>query len=218
MDQTMLDARIRTEKGKGAARRLRKNNQIPAIFYGPKTEPVMLAVDFPELEHILKEANSENIIFDLQLQTDQGKETRKAMIKDIMLDPVSNRFLHADFYEISLDRKISISVPIDLLNTPIGVKNGGILQPIRRELIISCLPDNLIQHLEIDVSGLEIGDSLHIRDIELPEGIECFEEAHLTIAVVAAPSISKTSEEEMEEEEIKESAEKTVAEPESETT
>lgn len=210
MDQAMLAARIRTQKGKGAARRLRKNNEIPAIFYGPETDPIMLAVDFPELEQIIIEANSEHIILDLQLETDQGKETHKAMIKDLMLDPVNKRFLHADFYEISLDREISINIPIHLVNTPIGLKSGGVLQPIRRELTISCLPDNLIKYLEVDVSGLEIGDSLHIRDIELPEGITCSEEDHLTIAVLAAPSVSKVSGE--EEEEIEAKVEKSKAE------
>lgn len=195
MDQTMLDARIRTQKGKGAARRLRKNNEIPAIFYGPKTDPVMLAVDFPELEQIMTQASSENIVIDLQLHTDHGKETRKAMIKDLAIDPVSSRCLHADFYEISLDRKVSVSIPIHLINTPVGVKNGGILQPIMRELAISCLPDKLTNFLEIDVSGMEIGDSLHISDIKLPEGISCDEDEHLAIAVISAPSAGKASEE-----------------------
>ena len=132
---------------------------------------------------------------------------RKAMIKDLAIDPVSSRCLHADFYEISLDRKVSVSIPIHLINTPVGVKNGGILQPIRRELAISCLPDKLTNFLEIDVSGMEIGDSLHIGDIKLPEGIESDEDEHLTIAVISAPSADKASEEaeegEAEAEEIK---------------
>ncbi|NQT56354.1 MAG: 50S ribosomal protein L25 [Desulfobacteraceae bacterium] len=202
MDQVVLAAQVREGKGKGAARRLRKNNQIPAIFYGPDTKPIMLAVDYQELKRIINQNTSENIIFDLQVKSDQGTETRKALLKDILIDPTKDIYLHADFYEISMDKKITVGVPIRLLNTPIGVTDGGILQHIRRELMVSCLPDKLIESLNIDVSGLDIGGSIHIKDIELPDGITSTEEGHLTVAVIAAPSV--TPEEEVEEEVMEE--------------
>jgi large subunit ribosomal protein L25 len=205
MSQPTLAARVRKDKGKGAARKLRKNNQIPAIFYGPKTDPVMLAVDYAELKRIMKLGSGENTILDLRVQSDQGSETRKAMIKDLLMDPVKDTFLHADFYEISMDKKITVGVPIRLLNTPVGVTNGGILQHVRRELTVSCLPDKLIDSLELDVSGLDIGDSLHIRDIELPEGITSDEEEDLTVVIVAAPTVAAEAvEEEVVEEEVPE--------------
>ena len=206
MAQATLVARVREEKGKGAARKLRKNDQIPAVFYGPKTESVMLAVDYPELARILKEDSGENVILDLQIQSESGTETRKAIIKDLVVDTIKDTYLHADFYEISMDREITFNVPIRLLNTPVGVTNGGILQAIRRELTVSCLPDRLIDSFEIDVSALDIGDSLHIKDIELPEGIKSTEEGHLTIAVLAAPTVSAVTEEEEEEAEGEEEA------------
>ena len=90
MDQPVLAARLREEKGKGAAKRLRRANQIPAVFYGPETESVMLSVDYPELQRILKQGNVENVVIDLQLESDQGTETRKAMIKDLLIDPVKD--------------------------------------------------------------------------------------------------------------------------------
>ena len=213
MEQPLLVARVRKTKGKGAAKKLRKMAQVPAVFYGPKTESVMLAVDYPELERLLKQGSSDNVILDLQVQSDQGTETYKAIIKDLLIDPVKDIYLHADFYEISMDKEITVDVPIRLVNSPVGVTDGGILQHIRRKLNISCLPDKMIDALELDVSGLAIGDSLHVEDIDLPEGIVSLEEGHLTVATVAAPTVAEEAEEEVIEEEL---AEGEVAESEKE--
>ena len=200
MDQPVLAAQVRKSKGKGAARRLRRDNKVPAIFYGPKTEPVMLAVDYPELNRIMKHSSGDNVIIDLQFQSDHGAETRKVMLKELLLDPIKDTCLHADFYEISMDKEITVNIPIRLINTPEGVALGGVLQHIRRELTISCLPSNLIDFFELDVESLQIGDSLHIRDIEIPEGITSLDEDHLTVAIVAAPTVVEEEEEEEEEE------------------
>jgi large subunit ribosomal protein L25 len=213
MEQPLLVARVRKTKGKGAAKKLRNMAQVPAVFYGPKTESVMLAVDYPELERLLKQGSSDNVILDLQVQSDQGTETYKAIIKDLLIDPVKDIYLHADFYEISMDKEITVDVPIRLINSPVGVTDGGILQHIRRKLNISCLPDKMIDALELDVSGLAIGDSLHVEDIYLPEGIVSLEEGHLTVATVAAPTVVEEEEEEVIEEEL---AEGEVAESEKE--
>ena len=199
MSQVTLAAQVRKSKGKGAARKLRNNNQIPAIFYGPKTEPMMLVVDYPELMRVLKENRGENVILDLQVQSDQGTETRRVMIKDLFIDPIKGTYLHADFCEISMDKKIRVNIPVRLIGTPAGVTEGGVLQHIRREVTISCLPDKLIDSLDLDVSALNIGDSLHISDIEFPEGMYSSDEDHITIAVVVAPTAAV--EEKVEEEE-----------------
>jgi len=209
MDQIVLAARVRQNKGKGAARKLRSKDQIPAIFYGPETEPIMIVLDYPELERVIKQGTGENIILDLQVQSELGTETRKAMLKDITIDPIRDTYLHADFYEISMDKEITVNIPIHLINAPAGVVAGGILQHIRRELTVSCLPGRLIDSIDVDVSGLEVGDSLHIRDIEFPDGMKTTDEGYLTVAVVAAPTVS---EEEAEEEEIE--VEEEAAEPE----
>ena len=204
MTQPVLAAYLRKTTGKGAARKLRKNNQVPAVFYGPGTETVMLTLDYPELERLLKQASGENIILDLQVKSDKRTESKKAILKDLQVDPVKDTYIHADFYEISMDKKITVAVPIQLINTPIGASNGGILQHIRRELTITCLPDKLIDTFELDVSALDIGDSIHIRDIELPEGITSEEETHLTVALVAAPTVEVEEKEEEEGMEIEE--------------
>ncbi len=210
MSHITLAARVRKSKGKGAARKLRNNDQIPAIFYGPKTEPIMLVVDYPELMRVLTENRGENVILDLQVKSDQGTETRKAMIKDLLIDPINNTYLHADFCEISMDKEIRVNIPVRLLGTPAGVTEGGILQHVRRELTISCLPDKLIDSLDLDVSALNIGDSLHSSDIKFPEGITSSDEGHITIAVVAAPTVSV--EEKVEEEEEVEIGEEAASE------
>ncbi|MFO7598409.1 MAG: 50S ribosomal protein L25 [Candidatus Desulfacyla sp.] len=188
MHQLTLAAHERESRGKGAARKLRKNNQLPAIFYGPRTEPMMLAVNYHEFERITKLSGFENTILDLKITSRHGEETRKAMVKELMVDPVKSGLLHADFYEISMDKEITVDIPIRLVGTPVGVTNGGFLQVVRRELTVSCLPDKLIDSLEIDVSGLDMGDSVHIRDIALPEGISCVEEGDAPVAVVSAPT------------------------------
>ncbi|MDB9823092.1 50S ribosomal protein L25/general stress protein Ctc [Deltaproteobacteria bacterium] len=209
MAQYALAARIREQKGKGAAKKLRKDNKIPAIFYGPNTETLMLTVDSSDLKKIMKKTAGENIILRLQIESEKGNNTKMVVLKELLTDPIKDNYLHADFYEISMDKDLTIDVPIRLINTPEGVTNGGILQHVRREITISCLPDKLVDFIELDVSKLDIGESLHIQDIELPEGIKSIQEGNLTVAVVNAPSVSAEEEEaeEMEEEEGEETEE-----------
>ena len=204
MDGRMITASIRETKGKGAARRLRNKNKIPAIFYGPETKPIMLALEYNDLATLLGKGAGKNTVIDLQVQSDRGIDSRKAILKDLMIDPTTDTYLHADFHEISMDKEITVQIPVRLLNTPIGVEQEGVLQHIKRELTISCFPDKLVDAIEFDVSGLDIGDSLHVRDIALPEGIKTLDEGHLTVAVIAAPTViaeEKEIEEEIEEEE-----------------
>ena len=161
----------------------------------------LLAMDYPELAQIMKQAATGNVILDLQVESSEGIKARKAILKDFQIHPVKGTYLHVDFYEVSSDREITVNIPIHLINTPIGATNGGILQHIRRELTISCLPDKLMASIDIDISDLDIGDSIHISDINLPEGLKSAEEGRLTVAVMAAPTVV---EEEAPEEELEE--------------
>ena len=210
MAQYALTARIREQKGKEAAKKIRKDNKVPAIFYGPNTDSLMLNVDHSDLREILKKTAGENIILQLQIESDKGTDTRMVILKELITDPIKNNYLHADFYEISMDRELTVEVPIRLLNTPTGVTDGGILQHVRREITISCLPEKLVDFIEADVSNLGIGESIHVRDIKLPEGITSLEDENMTVAVVMAPSVS--AEEEAEEIEEEEGEEKEVEE------
>ncbi len=210
MAQYQLAATVRETTGKEAAKKMRKEKNIPGIFYGPDSKPVMLSFKDGDLRKILKSAASENIIMGLELKSDKGTETKVVMLKELQADPLKDSYIHADFYEISMDKELTLNVPVILVNTPVGVTNGGILQHVRRELTISCLPDKVIESIEVDVSGLDIGESIHIENIIFPEGITSSQEGRLTVAVVNAPTVSEAGEgedEEAEEEAAEEAAE-----------
>jgi large subunit ribosomal protein L25 len=214
MAQPTLSARIRERTGKGAARKLRKQDQIPAIFYGPGSAPVMLSVNDSDLKGILRDTSSENIILTLQIESDKGKDVRTVMLKEIQAHPFKPVLFHADFYEVSMDKELTVDIAIHLVNTPEGVTKGGVLQQIRRELNVSALPSKLVDFIEVDVSGLDIGDAIHAGSLQLPEGILSNEEDDVTIAVVSAPTVE--AEEVVEEEVEEEVAEAAEAEAETE--
>ena len=201
MPQLSLAARLRTDTGKGAARRLRRDNQVPAIFYGPSSQPVMLAVKYLDLQTLLKSTGSENVIFQLQIESGQGTESKTVMLKELQADPIKPVYYHADFYEISMDKELTLNVPVHLVNTPAGASKGGILQHVKRDLLVSCLPGNLVEFLEVDVSALDIGDAVHVRDIALPQGMKAADDGDTTIAVVTPPHVVAEKVEEVAEEE-----------------
>ena len=202
MAQTTLSASIRELTGKGAARKLRREDQIPAIFYGPNAAPVMISVNDSDLRGILRDMSSENIILTLQIESDKGKDVRTVMLKELQAHPFKPIVFHADFYEVSMDKELTVDIALHLVNTPEGVTKGGVLQQVRRELNVSALPSKLVDFIEVDVSALDIGDAVHAADIQLPEGIKSNEEDGLTIAVVSAPTVE--AEEEVVEEELEE--------------
>jgi large subunit ribosomal protein L25 len=212
MDTMQLNSEIRDQTGKGAARRLRSAGKLPAILYGAKTDPIMLAMDSSELKKTLKGRAAENIIFDLTINGGKKSQSKKVMIKELQRDPVKRDYLHVDLFEISMAKELEVDIPLDLLNTPIGVEQGGILQHIRREVKAACLPQDLVDKIEVDVSGLDIGQSLHVRDISFPPGLKSLEDEDLAVVTVVAPTVTP----EVEEEEVEEVEEAEVEETEGE--
>jgi large subunit ribosomal protein L25 len=188
MAQFTLAARVRDEKGKQAAKKFRRENRLPAIFYGQGISSIMLTVDSHELDLILGKKAGENVIIGLQIESGKGIDSKTVILKDLNTHPVSRQHLHADFYEISMDKELTLDIVLHFINTPKGVVNGGMLQPIRRELTVSCLPDKLVDFIEVDVSGLDIGQSLHAGEIVLPEGIKSSLDPDIPVATVMAPS------------------------------
>jgi len=175
---------------------------IPAVFYGPEVEPVHLSLNYRDLEKLIKTGAGENVIIDLAIETGESTLSHRAMLKEIQLDPVKQTILHVDLYEISMDKKIEVEVPITLTGTAKGVSDeGGILQQVSRTLEISCLPDNIPDSFELDVTDLNIGDSLHVSDLNIPQGIEVLVEGELTIATVVPPTKVEEIEPEVPEEE-----------------
>jgi large subunit ribosomal protein L25 len=207
MAHVALTAQSRKGTGKGAAHALRRQALIPAVFYGPEVDPVHLSLKYRDLEKLIRTGAGENVIIDLAIETGESTLSHRAMLKEIQLDPVKRTILHVDLYEISMDKKIEVEVPITLTGTPKGASEGGILQQVTRTLEISCLPDNIPDAFELEVTELNIGDSLHVSDLKIPEGIEVLVEEELTIATVVPPTkveeiIPEVPEEEEEREEV----------------
>lgn len=198
-----LKANIRTAVGNGPARALRRKDRIPAILYGPNTEPILLSLDTADLEQALKKVKSRQILLNLVIQN--GKTiNRSAMIKELQVHPVFQTFLHVDFYEVAMDRKIRVKVPIVTVGKTKGVELGGTLQLVRRELDVLCLPRQIPNKIEVDTTNLDIGDSIHVEEIPLEGDIELSADVNFTVVTVLAPTVEEV--EEVEEEELEEAA------------
>lgn len=205
-EQIKLSATSRTAKGKGVAKRLRSEGKLPAVVYGHKTDPIALTIDSKQLLKLIVEGKSEHKLFGLSIEGN-GKPIEKiVMIKELQIHPLKRNFLHVDFFEVAMDEEITLSLVIKLVGEAPGVEMGGMLQQVRREIEIKCLPSQIPDTVEIDVSALNIGDSVHLNDIQLPEGIKVLDDADLTIATVLAPVVEKEVEPEEVEGELAEEA------------
>ena len=183
MDQTtMLIAEMREKTGKGIARRLRAQKKIPAVLYGPHMDqPLNIAVDPKALRLAVQGPRRLNTLITLDLG-EAGKHV--ALLKDYQKHPVTDELLHADFYEVRLDRPIRVAVPVILEGRPEGVVQGGILSQIRRTITVECLPENIPDQIVVDVTHLKMGEALHIADIQPPEGVRIRYVNNYTVAVV----------------------------------
>ena len=184
MASAQLSATPRDGTGKGSARSLRAQGRIPAIIYGHGREPQALAIDTRELEKLLSRISAESTVIELSMD---GKSAR-TLIREIQRHPFKRQILHVDFQELVAGEKVTVRIPIVLTGVPEGVRvDGGILDQTMRELEIRVDPANIPNHVEVDVNPLRIGDSVHVRDIALPEGVELVGEADSTVCVVSAP-------------------------------
>jgi len=184
-----LDVEIRSNAGKGAARKLRQAGRIPAVCYGRGRAPVSVSLDPRSLEKLLAtSATGINTLIDLRVSGGGDYDGRVVLIKDLQRDPVSARALHADFYAVDLEQAIEVSVPIHVTGSAPGVTLGGILDHALRELQIECLPRSIPGQILVDVSALEIGMSLHVRDLVLPEGVKLVSNPDLSVISVVTPA------------------------------
>ena len=209
MELIELKTKIRTTTGNGPARRLRMSGQIPAVVYGPKTEPVLLSVNKSDLEQFFKKGNKGWVVLNLVIQKNGETLTMPVMIKELQTHPVSRNFIHIDFYEIKMDQKITAKIPVVTTGIAKGVELGGVLQIVRRELEVECLPLEVPESIEIDISDLDIGDSIHVGKISLEGEIELLEDDNYTVVTMLSPKLEEEEPEEEEEEEVEgEEAEK----------
>jgi large subunit ribosomal protein L25 len=184
MPEIIVAAESRTETGKNANRRLRVAGKIPGVLYGEKKKAVQIAVAPKDLVTILRSASGENTLFDLEL----GGDRRKVILKEFQQEPLKGRLIHADFYEVALDKELHVKVHIEVVGTAIGVKrDGGVLDFVTRELEIACLPTNIPDKITVDVSELEMGKHFRVHDLKLPEKIRLLTDPELVVVHVVAP-------------------------------
>lgn len=205
MEIHSFKAQLRHSTGKGTARALRRDGNIPAVLYGSDIESIPLTLSINDVEQLLKKVNYAQALLNLKVDGEESFE-KTVMIKEIQTEPLSQKFLHIDLYEINMDRKLTVTVPVVISGTSIGVEAGGILQIIRRELEVNCLPTAIPEQITIDVTDLDIGDSVHVAEIELEGDLEIPYDANFTILTIVTPKVVEEEVEE-EEEELEEGAE-----------
>src|SRR5689334_11685378 len=179
-----LSATLRTDTGKGAARKLRAAGQVPAVIYGHSREPQALTLNNHALVRLLEKISYATTVIEL----DMGGTTSRTLIREIQRHPSKRDILHVDFQELVAGEKIIVRVPIIFVGTPEGVRlGGGMLDQVMHELEISVDPANIPNHFDLDVSALGLGASLHVSDIKIPEGVEVLNEEDATVCVCAVP-------------------------------
>mgnify|MGYP001049923154 CR=1 FL=1 len=199
MELVELKTNIRTGTGKGYARELRREGKIPAVLYGPGSETLSLSLLLSDFEQVIKKNRSSPVVLNLVIQNGDSY-TKHAIIKEIQSEPVTNNLRHIDFYEIAMDRKIMVKVPVVATGRAIGVELGGTLQLVRRELEVLCLPMEIPEVIEIEVTELDIGDSFHVKDIPLEDNIEIQADVNFTVVTILSPKKEEEVVEETEEE------------------
>src|SRR5437588_8797007 len=185
--QVKLTAELRSDTGRTAARKLKARGIVPAIIYGGKQKPQALQVLERDINAMLSHASGENILVELEIAGEQTGRT--ALLQEVQHSPVRGDVVHVDFHAISMDEKIEANVPLEAIGIATGVKNfGGLLEQNLRTLTIECLPRDLPDKITVDVSALNIGDAVHVRDIKMPEGVVAKVNADLTVFSVMAPT------------------------------
>ena len=182
-----LAVTVREKSGKGAARQLRRSGKVPGVLYG-QGECVLLTIEPEPLTKILKSQAGSTALITLTINGAKAKVKRTALLRDFQVDPVEGNVLHADLFEISMDKPIRVKVPVHVIGgTPAGVKEGGILHYNTRELHVECLPGALPDHIEVDASGLTIGQGIHLKEMAKLEGVRYLDDPDQMVVSVAVP-------------------------------
>ncbi len=187
MAMVELTAQVRRETGKGAAHRIRRDGYLPAIVYGPGQDNVMIAVEAREVDRLLRQTAGRSFLIDLKL-SGEGATDMKVLMKEMQRDPVTSAPMHLDLLSISMDRPIQLTVPLHFVGVPVGVRlSGGFLDHVLRDVEVECLPDQIPDYVEVDVSEMDIGDSLHASDL-VKEGLTIVTPGDRVVAAVHGKS------------------------------
>lgn len=190
MEEITLGVETRADRGKGAARRLRRTGKVPGIFYGPKSTATPIAVDRKDFAaHVANLEGSHLIRFESPAA---DLQKRVALVREVQHHPVTGGILHVDFYEVDLTQRLQVTVPLHFVGKAKGVAaDGGILQPILREMQVECLPTDIPQFIEVDVTALEIHDVIHLADVPMPANVTAVVETNEAVVTVQPPTVEE---------------------------
>ena len=193
MRDVKIEADDRSLAGRRASRKLARKGLIPGVLYGGVDQPVLFQVDPRRLDAILHSESGSNTLFKFSLTG--GRSDTLAMIREVQVDPLSGRMIHADLLRISMERAIEVRVPIHLTGTARGVKNqGGILDFVLRDIVVSCLPGDIPERFDADVTELDLGKAVKVSDLKIPSNIKVLTDSTKAIATVVAPAAEKSAE------------------------
>jgi len=198
MEEIALTVAARTGIGKGRSRRLRRSGKIPGVFYGPTAAAVPLEVDTKDfVTHVASREGAHLIRFQSSVE---ALAQKVALLREVQTHPVSGDVLHVDFYEVDLTKRLQVRVPLHFTGRPKGVVGGGIMQPVLRDIEVECLPTDIPQFIEVDVSDLDIHDAVHLADLQMPSNVSAIFESNDAVVTVLPPTVEEAKEAEPTEE------------------
>lgn len=183
MASASLSAQPRSDRGTGVARKLRQSGRVPGVIYGHSRQPQSLSIETRELEKLLDHISAASTVIDLTIDG----TTSRTLIREIQRHPFKKMILHVDFQELVKGEKVTVDIPLVFIGTPQGVKDGGILDQVMHEITVHCDPADMPNHIDVDVSELLIGHSIHISELKVPAGVEVQDDEEATVCTVAPP-------------------------------
>lgn len=188
--QQKLTAQTRLTSGRTAVNKIKQQGLVPAVVYGGREKPINLSINAREIKTILARATSEHFLVDLEIADGGKTSNRLALVQEVQHDPLKGDVLHVDFHAVKADEKLHAEIPVETTGEPAGVKNfGGILEHSMHAIEVECLPKDLPELITLDVSGLGIGDAIHVKDIQFPEGVTPRADGELSVVRVSAPKV-----------------------------
>ena len=194
--KTMLEAKLRSETGKGSSRRIRSSGAIPAVIYGREQDTISLTIDSRESKRLFQSVSVENTIINVKIDNDE--EEFETLVREIQVHPHRDDILHVDFYRIERGVALEVEIPVDFIGNAQGVKEGGVLEILFRELRVKCRPSQIPETIVVDISELEIGSSLKVSDIDIDEEVELMADPGQAVCMVALPKEEEVVEEEVD--------------------
>ncbi len=189
MEQVLINADKRSATGKGVARKFRSAGRIPAVLYGTNVEPVAITIGAREWETVTRHLKR-NVIFDMEIHDGPAVDKRPVMVKEIQRDGLGINIMHIDFFQVSMEKTVEVEVPIHLAGKSKGEVLGGVVDVHLRQIRVECLPNQIPEEITVDISELDIGDSIHVSDISLP-GVKLVEHGEIAILSIIPPTVEE---------------------------